>query len=125
MTNEEMLKQDLERAVKELEIDGSNTKQKVKYLLEECLEVYFKPKKYLTYDDLMKLETEKVENGIRNPIAYKVRLNNHIYKMWLAQYDNCREICIWDKNDREMVTIYAKEKHKDFINDLHLELVEE
>jgi hypothetical protein len=30
-----MLKQDLERAVKELEIDGSNTKQKVKYLLEE------------------------------------------------------------------------------------------
>jgi hypothetical protein len=83
------------------------------------------PKKYLTYDDLMKLETEKVENGIRNPIAYKVRLNGYTYKMWVTQYDNCREICIWDKNDREMVTIYAKEKRKDFINDLHLELVEE
>ena len=52
MTKEEMLKLELERAVKELELDGSNTKQRVRYLLEECLEVYFKPKKYLKWQDM-------------------------------------------------------------------------
>jgi hypothetical protein len=71
MNNEEMLKADLERAIKELEIDGSNTKQKVKYLLEECLEVYFKPKKYLTFNEAIKeFETDKV---------YKVKLTSIEY----------------------------------------------
>lgn len=125
MTKEEMLKQDLERAVKELEIDGSNTKQQVKYLLEECLEVYFKPKKYLTYEDIMKLETEKIEKGIRYTKFYKVRLNEKIYKMTVKDYIYCRAIAIWTNEFKEMLHADIDEDSKDFINDLHLELVEE
>ena len=77
MTEQEMLKADLERAVKELGLDGSNTKQRVKYLLEECLEVYFKPKKYLTYKEAMKLNPNK---------TYKVKLNENIYDLAVAQH---------------------------------------
>ncbi len=44
MTNqeEEFLKLDIKRCVAELSKDGQNTKEKVKGLLTECLEVYFK-----------------------------------------------------------------------------------
>lgn len=76
MTDKEMLKADLERAVKELEIDGSNTKQRVKYLLEECLEVYFKPKKYLTYDDLK----EKLYCGYINEDEFFEEFNEIVDK---------------------------------------------
>jgi hypothetical protein len=114
MTNEEMLKQDLERAIKELEIDGSNTKQKVKYLLEECLEVYFKPKKYLTYEDIMKLETK----------SYKVLLNGSEYEMKLNQYDYGKEIC-FSKNGKIVLYRLLFDRITPYINDLHLELVEE
>lgn len=115
MTNEEMLKQDLERAVKELEIDGSNTKQKVKYLLEECLEVYFKPKKYLTYDDL---EIGKM---------YKCKLNGTVYLVIKTEVFCIQgkepEVNIYDENKNWIWFIPNDEKQ--FFNDLHLELVEE
>jgi hypothetical protein len=124
MTNEEMLKQDLERAVKELEIDGSNTKQKVKYLLEECLEVYFKPKKYLTFNDLMNLETLKVENGIRSSIRYKVLLNGSEYEMGFNKGILSREFYLI-KDDNIAFKKYLYKEDEQFFNDLHLELVEE
>jgi hypothetical protein len=124
MSNEEMLKQDLERAVKELEIDGSNTKQKVKYLLEECLEVYFKPKKYLTFNDLMNLETLKVENGIRSSIRYKVLLNGSEYEMGFNKGILSREIYLI-KDDNIVLKKYLYKEDEPFFNDLHLELVEE
>ena len=123
MNNEEMLKADLERAVKELEIDGSNTKQRVKYLLEECLEVYFKPKKYLTYKEAMKLNPNK---------TYKVKLNSNIYdldiskdcfddKYFMLSYnkpiDNCHN------RYTELTPDFCDDEQ--FFNDLHLELVEE
>ena len=124
MTNEEMLKSDLERAVKELEIDGSNTKQKVKYLLEECLEVYFKPKKYLTFNDLMNLETQKVENGIRSSIRYKVLLNGSEYEMGFNKGILSRELYLI-KDDNIVLKKYLYKEDEQFFNDLHLELVEE
>jgi hypothetical protein len=124
MTEQEMLKQDLERAVKELEIDGSNTKQKVKYLLEECLEVYFKPKKYLTFNDLMNLETLKVENGIRSSIRYKVLLNGSEYEMGFNKGILSREFYLI-KDDNIAFKKYLYKEDEQFFNDLHLELVEE
>jgi hypothetical protein len=118
MTNEEMLKQDLERAVKELEIDGSNTKQKVKYLLEECLEVYFKPKKYLTFNEAIKeFETDKVYKVKLNESDYIVykRLNLFGDKEIILESNGagCYKFNEFLSNDRQ------------FFNDLHLELVEE
>jgi hypothetical protein len=124
MTEQEMLKQDLERAVKELEIDGSNTKQKVKYLLEECLEVYFKPKKYLTFNDLMNLETLKVENGIRSSIRYKVLLNGSEYEMGFNKGILSREFYLI-KDDNIAFKKYLYKEDEQFFNDLHLELVVE
>ncbi len=126
MTNEEMLKLDLERAVKELELDGSNTKQRVKYLLEECLEVYFKPKKYLTYKEAMKLNPDK---------TYKVKFNSRVYNLNIGHGINDNNIkcyCLF------YVTVSSSGKtwyyhqltsewcdDEQFFNDLHLELVEE
>lgn len=106
MTNEEMLKEDLERAVKELEIDGSNTKQKVKYLLEECLEVYFKPKKYLKWQDMK------------------------IGKPYLARVNGKKTVVMRGKNGSILlknkdVIIFFGDDEFTFFNDLHLELVEE
>ena len=124
MTNEEMLKQDLERAVKELEIDGSNTKQRVKYLLEECLEVYFKPKKYLTFNEIIKLEAKKVDNGIRSSIIYTVKLGEHIYKMVITECP-FKKMSLWDINNEHIFDTFLDSDDEDFINDLHLELVEE
>lgn len=115
MTNEEMLKADLERAVKLLSQSGNNTKQRVKYLLEECLEVYFKPKKYLTYDDL---EIGKM---------YKCKLNGTIYLVIknsvFCEQGKEPEVEIFDKNKRYICLVTNDEKQ--FFNDLHLELVEE
>lgn len=118
MTEEEMLKLDLERAVKELGLDGSNTKQRVKYLLEECLEVYFKPKKYLTYEDLKELESDKY---------YKVKMNDNDYEMVL---DRINEISIgvcFMYDDNAVMNVYLDDYYSDkqFFNDLHLELVED
>jgi hypothetical protein len=120
MTNEEMLKQDLEKAVKLLLQSGSNTKQQVKLLLEDCLETYFKPKKYLTYDDLMKLETK----------SYKVLLNGSEYVMELTQHSCCGELCrvftlIEKDKALTIIATLLSEYDKQFFNDLHLELVEE
>lgn len=118
MTNEEMLKIDLERAVKELELDGSNTKQRVRYLLEECLEVYFKPKKYLTYDDLKVLESDKY---------YKVKMNDTDYEMVLDKKDRISiGVCLM-LDDNDVMKVYLDDYYTDkqFFNDLHLELVEE
>ena len=105
MTREEMLKQDLERAIKELELDGSNTKQRVKYLLEECLEVYFKPKKYLKWQDM----------EIRKP--YLTRING---KTTTVVRGN-NKILLKNVN----VIFFFNEDEFTFFNDLHLELVEE
>lgn len=118
MTDKEMLKIDLERAIKELELDGSNTKQRVRYLLEECLEVYFKPKKYLTYDDLKELESDKY---------YQVRLNNYDYEMVLDKCDRISiGVCLMC-DDNAVMKVYLDDYYTDkqFFNDLHLELVEE
>lgn len=109
MTNEEMLKQDLERAVKELEFDGSNTKQKVKYLLEECLEVYFKPKKYLKWQDM---ERKK---------QYLTRVNGKITTVMRGNDKMNEEILLKNKD----VIIFFDDSELTFFNDLHLELVEE
>lgn len=123
MTNEEMLKTDLERAVKELGLDGQNTKQRVKYLLEECLEVYFKPKKYLTSAEVLKLSTEN---------SYKVKQGDCVYEMILQDGIFERNIQLYREDDlvisdlyvsADMFTIYKY--RNDFFNDLHLELVEE
>jgi hypothetical protein len=105
MTEQEMLKQDLERAVKELEIDGSNTKQKVKYLLEECLETYFKPKKYLKWQDM--------------------EITNH----YLTRVNGKTTTVIRGKNDsillknKDVIIFFGNDEFT-FFNDLHLELVE-
>jgi hypothetical protein len=109
MTNEEMLKQDLERAVKELEIDGSNTKQKVKHLLEECLETYFKPKKYLTWDDIVRDQ------------FYKVLLNGKKYEI-VKRYDDYE---YYEDYISGLSSTFIFECDKEFFNDLHLELVDE
>lgn len=117
MTNEEMLKLDLERAVKELELDGSNTKQKVKYLLEECLEVYFKPKKYLTFNEAIKeFEADKV---------YKVKLNESDYIVFkrLNSFGDKEIILESDGGCYKFNEFLSGDKQ--FFNDLHLELVEE
>lgn len=124
MTNEEMLKADLERAVKELELDGSNTKQRVKYLLEECLGVYFKPKKYLTCKEAMKLNPMK---------TYKVRLNEGIYDLDIHKdiLDNkCKYYRLSYELEINKVWYYHEltpsyTDDEQFFNDLHLELVEE
>ena len=126
MTNEEMLKQDLERAVKELGLDGSNTKQRVKYLLEECLEVYFKPKKYLTYKEAMKLNPSK---------TYKVKLNGSIYDLDIKidiLDDKYKHYCLsYETSSLNGRVLYYHQLTVDwcddeqFFNDLHLELVEE
>jgi hypothetical protein len=113
--DEEMLKQDLERAVKELEIDGSNTKQKVKYLLEECLEVYFKPKKYLTFDEL---EIGKWYICKLNGTVYLV-IKNSVF----CEQGKEPEVEIFDENKRYICLVTNDERQ--FFNDLHLELVEE
>jgi hypothetical protein len=119
MTNEEMLKADLERAVKELGLDGSNTKQKVKYLLEECLEVYFKPKKYLTYAKVLKLK----------PKSYKVLFNGSEYRMVITQHEYGKVLYLVRIGDISDITpifnVLLWEHNKPYINDLHLELVEE
>jgi hypothetical protein len=118
MTNEEMLKQDLERAVKELEIDGSNTKQKVKYLLEECLEVYFKPKKYLTFNEAIKeFETDKV---------YKVKLNNSDYIVFKRLNSFCDKEIILESDGAGCFKFNEfLSGDRQFFDNLHLELVEE
>jgi hypothetical protein len=72
------------------------------------------PKKYLTYDDLMKLE----------PKSYKVLLNGSEYKMKLYQYDYGKEIC-FSKNGKIVLYRLLFDTIAPFFNDLHLELVEE
>jgi hypothetical protein len=72
------------------------------------------PKKYLTYDDLMKLETK----------SYKVLLNGSEYEMKLNQYDYGKEIC-FSKNGKIVLYRVLFDTITPFFNDLHLELVEE
>lgn len=80
-------------------------------------------KKYLTYEDIMGLETQKVENGIRSSIRYKVKLNEHTYLMYLKQFVCSREISIRNTY-KEVMHVFVNEKSiKDFITDLRLELV--
>jgi hypothetical protein len=115
MINEEMLKQDLEKAVKLLLQSGNNTKQQVKLLLEDCLETYFKPKKYLTFDEL---EIGK---------WYVCKLNGTIYlvitSIVFGERDKEPEVHIYDRNKKFIWSIDNEDKQ--FFNDLHLELVEE
>jgi hypothetical protein len=72
------------------------------------------PKKYLTYDDLMKLETK----------SYKVLLNGSEYEMELNQYSYGKEIC-FRKNGKIVLYRVLFDTITPFFNDLHLELVEE
>ena len=111
MTNEEMLKADLENAVKLLSQSGKNTKQQVKFLLEECLEVYFKPKKYLTWEDVIRNHT------------YKVLLNGKEYE--IAKFYDDYEYRMDYISINGLSSSFIYEDNKEFFNDLHLELVEE
>lgn len=117
MINEEMLKQDLEKAVKLLSQSGNNTKQQVKLLLEDCLETYFKPKKYLTYTKVLKLK----------PKSYKVLFNNSEYKMIITQhnYGKVLQLARLEEIGTPVINMFLWEHNKSFFNDLHLELVEE
>jgi hypothetical protein len=105
-----------------LSCDDEEFKETLKILenIRNELKAQKTPKKYLTYDDLMKLETK----------SYKVLLNGSEYVMELTQSSYCGElyrIFTLIEKDKAMTIIATllAEYNKQFFNDLHLELVGE
>jgi hypothetical protein len=105
-----------------LSCDDEEFKETLKILenIRNELKAQKTPKKYLTYDDLMKLETK----------SYKVLLNGSEYVMELTQHSCCGELCrvftlIEKDKALTIIATLLSEYDKQFFNDLHLELVEE
>jgi hypothetical protein len=99
-----------------LSSDDEEFKETLKILenIRNELKAQKTPKKYLTYDDLVKLEAK----------SYKVLLNGSEYEMKLTQYDYGEEIC-FSKNGKIVLYRIVFDTITPFFNDLHLELVEE
>ena len=103
--------------------DDEEFKETLKILenIRDELKTHKTPKKYLTYKDIAK----KLK-----PKTYKVLLNGSEYVMGLTQQSYCGELYrVFDlrknENGATIICTLLSEGNDSFINDLHLELVEE